>query len=60
MCRGIETDKMIYCESKRCPIGWYHYECAGMTEDTIPWGIWICKTCKQKSGTYFMCGLLPA
>ena len=50
VCDGFETDKMILCEKQSCTVGWYHYECVGLTESTIPEGKWICGQCQERKG----------
>ena len=44
---GFETDEMILVYAK---VGWFHYECAGLTVEKIPIGKWICEACKDESG----------
>ena len=50
VCEGFETDEMILCESDSCSVGWFHYECAGLTPEKIPIGKWLCEACKDESG----------
>lgn len=49
-CDRPETNHMIQCDSTRCKIGWYHYECVGLdlNEDHSRHD-WICATCKYSS-----------
>jgi hypothetical protein len=47
---GLGTCHMILCDSTRCNIGWYHYECVGLdaNEDHSRHD-WSCATCKRSS-----------
>jgi hypothetical protein len=49
-CNKPETGTMILCDSTRCKVGWYHYECVGLAvnEDHSRHD-WICATCKRSS-----------
>lgn len=31
-CRGGAGGDMIGCDGKDCPIGWFHWECVGITK----------------------------
>ena len=42
LCGAPSTDQMIGCDDVKCPVEWYHYQCVGLTEDTIPEGKWFC------------------
>ncbi|XP_033118367.1 uncharacterized protein LOC117117978 [Anneissia japonica] len=42
ICGNVGTQKMIFCENPSCFVGWYHYECVGLTEHNIPTGAWFC------------------
>ena len=42
---------MIICEVTLVQLaGFTTNTCVGLTEETIPKGKWICKTCKDKTG----------
>ena len=43
VCKEGEYGKMIYCDGTKCPIGWWHYGCAGITRK--PRGKWFCTYC---------------
>ena len=50
-CREDKGGEMIGCDGKSCSIIWYHLECLGMTQSSVPRGKWFCPTChanKQK------------
>ena len=32
ICGREEFGKMIFCDGKDCPIGWWHFECAGVSK----------------------------
>ena len=36
---------MIACDGKSCHISWYHLDCVGMTQSSVPRGKWLCPTC---------------
>eukprot|EP00835_Amoeboradix_gromovi_P001801 NODE_90_length_21806_cov_0.389137.p5 type:complete len:213 gc:universal NODE_90_length_21806_cov_0.389137:5189-5827(+) len=43
---GRTSSNMICCESNDCSIKWYHFECAGVSdEETRPDKKWICHRC---------------
>ena len=44
-CMGEETEEMILCENAKCPTEWFHYQCVGLTENTVPDGKWYCDGC---------------
>ncbi|KNE99707.1 hypothetical protein PSTG_06998 [Puccinia striiformis f. sp. tritici PST-78] len=45
-CKGqVYGDRMVACDNSECPIEWFHYQCAGLTED--PTGNWFCPDCKS-------------
>lgn len=37
----------ICCDNDDCPVRWYHWECAGVTEE--PSGDWLCSMCGLRS-----------
>ena len=43
-----QNKRLIVCV-KGCKIEWYHYECVGLTEETVPDGSWHCPTCREKT-----------
>lgn len=51
-CERPSTDHMIACDGPQCPHEWYHYDCVGLTEATIPKGKWYCSICTDNSGMY--------
>ncbi|XP_022088017.1 uncharacterized protein LOC110977844 [Acanthaster planci] len=38
---------MVACDASGCKIEWFHYQCVGLTADTIPSGSWYCDVCKE-------------
>lgn len=47
ICEGeVLGERMVACDNSNCPIEWFHYQCAGLTED--PTGSWFCDDCKSK------------
>ena len=36
---------MIACDGKSCAVTWYHLECLGITQLSVPRGKWLCPTC---------------
>ncbi|KAG0143099.1 hypothetical protein CROQUDRAFT_661669 [Cronartium quercuum f. sp. fusiforme G11] len=47
ICDGkVIAERMVACDNAECPIEWFHYQCAGLTED--PTGSWFCAECKSK------------
>ena len=49
VCKMDIGGPMIYCENRQCPRGeWFHYECVGLAEETVPEGKYYCsQECKQ-------------
>ena len=45
ICLGKETEEMILCEAENCEVEWFHYDCVGLTRETIPEGAWYCDDC---------------
>ncbi|XP_072022093.1 uncharacterized protein [Amphiura filiformis] len=45
------SSPMLYCNNRFCTLGsWFHYDCIGITSDTVPKGIWFCsKACEADS-----------
>lgn len=41
---------MIGCDGKNCKFKWYHYDCVGLDDQSIPDGDWFCTECE---GMYF-------
>ncbi|KAH3821491.1 hypothetical protein DPMN_123255 [Dreissena polymorpha] len=58
-CVGIDDEEtpMIECEGQDCSNGkWFHFECVGMKEDTVPEGSWYCSAeCRSKLSSYCYC-----
>ncbi|XP_052212176.1 uncharacterized protein LOC127831230 [Dreissena polymorpha] len=52
-----EETPMIECEGQDCSNGkWFHFECVGMKEDTVPEGSWYCSAeCRSKLSSYCYC-----
>ena len=48
-CRKGSSGQMICCDSKDCPIQWYHTTCLKIKK--IPKGKWFCPSCHVKRGT---------
>ena len=36
---------MICFDGEKYPIVWYHADCVGLSEETVPAGSWFCKDC---------------
>ncbi|EHS64625.1 uncharacterized protein PGTG_22441 [Puccinia graminis f. sp. tritici CRL 75-36-700-3] len=55
ICKGeVHGDRMVACDNSECPIEWFHYQCAGLTED--PTGNWFCPDCQaQGFGSTSVC-----
>ena len=45
---------MIQCDNLKCPIGWYHYRCAGLKEGR-EFDLWLCKQCKRDRRSNELC-----
>lgn len=44
-----EGEVMVGCDNSGCPYGgWIHLTCIRPKRKTVPKGLWLCKTCKQK------------
>ncbi|MCJ1283755.1 retrotransposon-like protein 1 [Xylographa opegraphella] len=41
------VDGMIACEGTHELSSWFHYECVGLTADTLPAGRWFCTECME-------------
>ena len=51
---GLPSNEfMIWCDDGNCEIQWYHYQCVGLTEATVPKGKWFCDLCHDQSGKCF-------
>ncbi|OAV89716.1 hypothetical protein PTTG_03246 [Puccinia triticina 1-1 BBBD Race 1] len=47
VCKGsVYGERMVGCDNAACPIEWFHYQCAGLTED--PTGNWFCPDCRAQ------------
>ena len=44
-CKNEKGGEMIGCDNKSCQFQWFHIECVGMSDSTIPKGKWLCPTC---------------
>ena len=44
-CREDKGGEMIACDGKSCAVTWYHLECLGITQLSVPRGKWLCPTC---------------
>lgn len=42
------SESWICCDNDACPVGWYHWECARVTEEP-PRGAWYCPTCCRET-----------
>ena len=45
LCGEGEYALMLYCDAENCPVGWYHAECVGLTQESVPDGCWYCPKC---------------
>ena len=50
-CGEPNTQDMIGCDGPTCEYEWWHYACAGLTEEDIPDGEWNCPECSGASKT---------
>ena len=42
-CGRANDRDMVWCDGEmRCPYQWFHYQCVGLTEMTVPPGKWFC------------------
>lgn len=39
---------MVACSNAECLTEWFHYECVGLTQETVPEGDWYCLDCKKE------------
>ncbi|KAF7187363.1 Inhibitor of growth protein 3 [Pseudocercospora fuligena] len=46
ICRKPEHGLMVGCDNEDCNKQWFHYRCAGLTEE--PRGEWLCTECSTK------------
>ncbi len=46
VCGGPMTKEMIGCDGENCAVEWWHYECAGITKETVPDEDWFCPRCR--------------
>ena len=46
-CKKIaeESEGLRGCDESFCLIQWFHYECVGLTRDTVPKRLWKCPDC---------------
>jgi hypothetical protein len=44
LCEKPSRGKMIACDSKDCPVSWFHFDCVGISR--APKGIYICPICR--------------
>ncbi|CAH7671376.1 hypothetical protein PPACK8108_LOCUS6150, partial [Phakopsora pachyrhizi] len=44
--REVFSQRTVACDNSKCPIEWFHYQCAGLDEDLI--GSWFCDKYKVK------------
>ena len=64
-CKMPETGEMIACTGSECPgNNWYHFQCVGIDEESVPNGDWFCLACsssnnprKSKLNVLFVCKL---
>ena len=45
ICRGFNIGDMVSCDNPKCPFGWFHLECVGISAK--PTGNWFCPYCSQ-------------
>lgn len=48
-CKQGESGEMIMCESDKCKITWFHFECLKIT--TPPKRKWFCPDCRKEKAT---------
>ena len=53
LCGLPATTDMIACDESDCKIEWFHYECVGLTAQTVPEDSWICELCRAPNGKIF-------
>ena len=46
VCEKPSTAEMITCDDDQCAIIWWHYDCCGLSTETIPIYYWICERCR--------------
>ena len=44
-CREDKGGEMIACDGKACAYTWFHLECVGMSQSSVPCGKWLCPEC---------------
>jgi inhibitor of growth protein 3 len=44
-CRDVSHGDMIACDNASCHIQWFHWSCAGITQE--PTGEWLCRDCRK-------------
>ncbi|XP_078378320.1 uncharacterized protein LOC144661430 [Oculina patagonica] len=47
LCGEGEHGLMISCDGENCPIFWFHVNCVGLSEESVPGGSWYCHQCKH-------------
>ena len=51
VCNEASTSEMIACDDDQCAVVWWHYDCAGLSKETIPEYSWICNRCRPSCST---------
>lgn len=46
VCKEKSHGDMVCCDSAGCEIGWFHFNCVGLT--SAPRGVWFCEKCSRK------------
>ena len=42
-CGRANDREMVWCDGDDlCPYKWFHYQCVGLTDTTVPPGKWFC------------------
>ena len=47
LCGEGEHGLMISCDGENCRIFWFHVNCVGLSEESVPDGSWYCQLCKH-------------
>ncbi|KAJ4458161.1 putative inhibitor of growth protein 3 [Paratrimastix pyriformis] len=46
-CRRPADGEMVFCEDEKCPIGWFHFECVGLSQAPPENEKWYCPDCRK-------------
>ena len=50
VCSRGNIGNMVECDGPNCLIGWFHYTCAGLSEDLPEDSQWLCPSCTEGDG----------